>query len=229
MPSILSEKMNRVITLTLNRPKVINALDQALFENLLELLKLVNSGTKAVIIRGAGEKGFCAGADLKLLAGMDGETLSNYLTVANSALNSLAALPCPTIALVHGFTLGGGLELALACDFILADEKTTLGMPETKIGLIPGFGGAKRLANRIGIPKAKELIFTSKKITTEEALSMKLIDMSIKGEFLNEMAAQFIETLSPELSLAKQAFAQDDTDALFKEAFKKMDWSLVKK
>lgn len=218
MPTLLTEKHPAHCSFILNRPKVINALDGPLFKALQKNLSKVEG--KPLILSGAGEKGFCAGADLKALKGMNLEELANYLDEAKRAIDQLARFPNPTIALLHGYVLGGGLELALACDFLIADEETVLGMPETKIGLIPGFGGEKRLVARIGAAKAKELIFSGKNISASEALSMKLIDMVVKREFRDQVATTFAASFSPHLHWAKRAFAEEDSTPLFIEAFK---------
>lgn len=220
MSAIISKKKDSVLILELNRPKVINALNRQLFEELHEILLKPPGATTALILSGAGEKGFSAGADLKELEKMDVSEVSSYLELAIQTLNALEQYPRPTVALLHGYVLGGGLELALACDFLIAEEKATFGMPETTIGLIPGFEGEKRLPQRIGLMKAKEMIFTGKKYGAKEALAMKLIDAVAKSEYMEQMLTLHLHTLQPNLKNAKEAFSKENTIPLFIEAFK---------
>lgn len=224
MSAIISKKKGSVLTLELNRPKVINALDENIFENLLEVLVKPPGSISALILKGSGEKGFSAGADLKALAKMSVDQVSRYLELAHETINALENYPRPTIGMLHGYVLGGGLELALGCDFLIAEEKSIFAMPEARLGLIPGFQGEKRLKARIGATKAKEMVFTGKKYTAQEALSLKLIDAVAKSDFMDQILKLHLTSFAPNLASAKEAFNTDNTLPLFIECFKKMDW-----
>jgi enoyl-CoA hydratase len=164
--------------ITFNRPKVMNALNSALLEELSEALDAAagDENIRVLVLTGAGEKAFVAGADIKELAGLNPLQAKQFAHQGQSVINKIVGLPIPVIAAVNGYALGGGLEIALACDFIYASENAALGLPETTLGLIPGFGGTQRLPRLIGPNQAKELIYTGKIVPATEALILGLVN-----------------------------------------------------
>jgi enoyl-CoA hydratase len=150
-------------TLTVNRPKQLNALDAATLGELaaaLELARAQPDEVRAVIVTGAGEKAFVAGADIAAMSRLGPAEAREFAALGHRTLNALESLPVVTIAAVNGFALGGGCELAMACDLVYASEKARFGQPEVNLGLIPGFGGTQRLIRRVGLMRAKEMIFS---------------------------------------------------------------------
>ena len=175
-----------VETIIFNRPKVLNALNSALLDELSEALDAVagDEMIRVLVLTGAGEKAFVAGADIKELAGLNTLQARLFAHKGQSVINKLVGLPIPVIAAVNGYALGGGLEIALACDFIYASENAALGLPETTLGLIPGFGGTQRLPRLIGPSQAKELIYTGKLVPAAEAQILGLVNRVEKPENL---------------------------------------------
>ena len=172
------ERKEGISVITLNRPEVYNALN---FETLKELMKIVeelthSKATRAVIITGAGEKAFCSGADLKERRTFTEDQVRRYIHLIRETFTAIERLPRPVIAAVNGVALGGGMELALACDLRLADERAIFGLTETSLGIIPGAGGTQRLPRIVGKSKAKELIFTARRIDAAEAEKIGLVN-----------------------------------------------------
>src|SRR5690242_11607742 len=167
-----------VATLTLDRPRALNALDAATLRELARAIRELrrDGGVRALVVTGAGEKAFSAGADIAAMAAMTAAEGHAYSQLGHEVLGRLEALAIPVVAAVNGVALGGGLELALACDLIVASEKARLGQPEINLGLIPGFGGTQRLVRRIGQTRARELIYLGHAITAEEALRIGLVN-----------------------------------------------------
>jgi len=165
-----------VSTLTVSRPDALNALNgetlQALHTAIAELSARVGLG--CVIVTGAGEKAFVAGADIAGMSQMSQAEAQAFGELGHTTFAALEALPVPVIAAVNGFALGGGCELALACDFIYASSHAKFGQPEVKLGVVPGFGGTQRLSRRVGLGVARELIYTGKIIGPDEALRIGL-------------------------------------------------------
>ncbi|MDY0408242.1 enoyl-CoA hydratase [Virgibacillus soli] len=163
--------------ITINRPEVANALSQAVLNELQTIIKEIDNHPQVycTIITGAGEKAFCAGADLKERRGMSDKEVVKAVTRIGETVTMLEQMSMPTIAALNGVAFGGGLELALACDIRIANEHIKMGLTETSLAIIPGAGGTQRLPRLIGLGKAKELIFTAKAIRAEEALSIGLV------------------------------------------------------
>jgi enoyl-CoA hydratase len=176
--NIIFEVSDGIATITFNRPKALNALNADLLNELAKALDQIaeNEDIRVLILTGAGEKSFVAGADITELATFNALEAKNFARKGQSAINRLQCLPIPVIAAVNGFALGGGSEIALACDFIYASENAKLGLPEITLGLIPGFGGTQRLSRLIGKNRAKELIFTGKMISASEAYQMGMVN-----------------------------------------------------
>lgn len=166
-----------VALVTLDRPRALNALNTASLLELEEALRTVaqQPAVRALILTGAGEKAFVAGADIAEMAGYGAAQGLAFAQLGHRVLAALEALPIPTIAAVNGFALGGGCELALACDFIYASSNARLGLPEVSLGVIPGFGGTQRLTRLVGRARAKELIFTGEPVDAAKARELGLV------------------------------------------------------
>ncbi len=167
-----------IATLTFNRPKALNALNSALLQELSQALDHIQAdeAIRVLLLTGAGEKSFIAGADISEIATLSPLAAKQFAQLGQNAISKLQQLSIPVIAAVNGFALGGGCEMALACDFIYASEKALFGLPETTLGLIPGFGGTQRLPRLIGANRAKEMIFTGKHISAVEAADIGLVN-----------------------------------------------------
>jgi enoyl-CoA hydratase len=172
------DRTDAVAILTVDRQDALNALDVATLTELRDRLREVgdDQGVRAVILTGAGEKAFVAGADIKYMSGLDVEEAKSWGALGHEAGRLLETMPKPTIAAVNGFALGGGCELALACDIRYAASGAKLGQPEVNLGIIPGWGGTQRLARVCGLGVAKELIFTGRLVGAEEALRIGLVN-----------------------------------------------------
>jgi len=173
-------------TLTIDRPKALNALTTPSLRELEAALREVakNKDLRCLIVTGAGEKAFVAGADITEMAGYTTCEARDFAGLGHRVLAMLEALSIPTVAAVNGFALGGGCELALACDLIYASEKAKFGLPEVGLGLIPGFGGTQRLARLVGRARAMELIFTADKIDAAKAREVGLVLEVLSAEKL---------------------------------------------
>jgi len=175
----LEAKENGVWTLTLNRPQALNALSISLLNEMGDALRQLSEmdfdHAKALVITGSGEKSFVAGADIKEMIDMNSDQAHAFAEKGQSIFQELNLLKIPVIAAVNGFALGGGCELALACDFIIAADNAQFGLPEVSLGLIPGFGGTVRLLQAVGLRKAKELTFTGEMISADEAQRLGLV------------------------------------------------------
>ncbi len=168
-----------IAEVTLDRPEVMNALSTELLAALTEQLTVVHAdpAVLVVVLAGAGERAFCAGADLKERAAMTDAQLMAQRPVFRAAFGALLAVPQPVIAAVHGYALGGGCELALNSDVIVADDSAVFGLPEASVGLVPGCGGTQLLTRRVGAGRAAELIFTGRKLDAARAEAIGLVDV----------------------------------------------------
>jgi enoyl-CoA hydratase len=167
-----------IATVTIDRQDALNALDVATLVELRDrLAELAADGeVRAVVLTGAGEKAFVAGADIKYMSGLDPEQAKGWGALGHEAGRLLETMPKPTIAAVNGFALGGGCELALACDIRYASSRAKLGQPEINLGIVPGWGGTQRLARICGLGVAKELVYTGRTVDAEEALRIGLVN-----------------------------------------------------
>lgn len=167
------ESVGDVGVLTINRPSKLNALNIQVHRELKTFLtELHASNLKGLIVTGDGEKAFIAGADIAEMKPMTNGEAQAFAELGQQVTVLLETLPFPVIAAVNGFALGGGFEMALACDFIFATKNAVFGLPEVKLGLIPGFGGTQRLARVVGERRAKELMFSGRNVTSEEAVKL---------------------------------------------------------
>lgn len=184
----LSERVIRsnpepgIEVLTINRPESLNSLNSEVLSTLEIVIDQIESdarkpdGPKVLVITGSGSKAFVAGADIYEMSRFDSKSAVRFSALGHRVFNKIESLSIPVIAAVNGYALGGGCELALACDLIICSEKAVFGLPEVSLGLIPGFGGTVRLRERVGLSKAKELIFTAKKINANEAFQIGLVN-----------------------------------------------------
>ncbi len=208
---LLTEESEGIAVITLNRPDNMNALNRALLSSLKESIDdlIFRKDIRVVIITGAGEKAFCAGADLKERAGMEEDEVRKFIFTIRNLFSSLASLNKPVIAAVNGIALGGGTELALASDIRIASTNASMGLTETRLAIIPGAGGTQRLPRLIGIGKAKELIFTGRRVNAQEALEIGLVNKICEPDKLMEecknMAAMILETGPIAIEQAKYA------------------------
>jgi enoyl-CoA hydratase/carnithine racemase len=195
---VLCEVRDATAFVTLNRPRAANALSMELVGALghaFDRLEKENA-VRAVIVTGAGDKAFCAGADLKERRAMTLEETRSFLKHLNAVVDQIAACPKPTIAAINGAAYGGGLELALACDLRIADERAELGLVETRLGIIPGAGGTQRLARVAGLAVAKELILTGRRFGAATARALGVVSGVHPAGTLAEAA----QTLAAELA-----------------------------
>ncbi len=166
-----------VAVVTIDRQEALNALNVETLTELRDRLRELagDAEVRAVVLTGAGEKAFVAGADIKYMSGLEPEQAKGWGALGHEAAGLLETMPKPTIAAINGFALGGGCELALACDIRYASSRAKLGQPEINLGIVPGWGGTQRLARVCGIGVAKDLIFTGRNVDAEEALRIGLV------------------------------------------------------
>lgn len=187
-----------VVKITLNREGQANALSLALLEELQDTLSRINeeNDVRVVMITGAGTKAFCAGADLKERANMNEEQVRDAVGMIRSTMDMVEQLSQPVLAVINGIALGGGTELSLACDIRIASETASLGLTETSLAIIPGAGGTQRLPRLIGMGRAKELIYTARRISAEEAKEYGLVEYVTPAEQLEEKAVEIAKKIA---------------------------------
>jgi enoyl-CoA hydratase len=167
---------------TLNRPQALNALSFDILRSIGQVFDAVaKTRARALIVTGAGDKAFCAGADIKELRNRDLMAQKEGAELGQAVFAKLDRLPMPSIAVINGYALGGGLELALACTFRLAVRNAKMGLPEIKLGLVPGYGGTQRLPRTVGEPRALEMILTGRSVCADEALQIGLVNRLVDG------------------------------------------------
>ena len=201
----------KVLTICIDRPTALNSLSKDVLTKLVKVLRVENgkSDTRGLLLTGGGTKSFIAGADISEMQAMTVEEAQSVSALGQEVTCLLEQLPIPTIACVQGYALGGGCELALACDFIFATDKAVFGQPEVHLGIIPGFGGCVRLPLRIGVSRAKELIFSGRKIKAEEALAIGLVDKLYEGsEQMLQAAHELLHGISAKTSSEAIAIAK---------------------
>jgi enoyl-CoA hydratase len=209
--NVLVEVEKYIARVTINRPEALNALNGKILSELKDAVEEIgkNKEIRAVLFQGSGEKSFVAGADIAEMAGMNPLEAREFSRLGQGVFAAISRLKCPTIAVIQGFALGGGCELALACDLRIASEKAKFGQPEVGLGIFPGFGGTQRLARLVGPGRAKLLIFTGNVISAGDAYGMGLVDKVVPAENLKIEAitlADSIAAKSPNaITLAKTA------------------------
>src|SRR2546426_5700255 len=175
-----------IATLTVNRPKALNALNSATLRELVQAVREAAESSRALILTGAGDKAFVAGADIAEMAPMTPWTAREFSELGHVLTAMLEDIPCATIAAVNGYALGGGLELAVACDMIYASDNAKVGFPEVTLGITPGFGGTQRLVRLVGKLRAKEIIFTGDWVDARRAYEIGLVNAVVPREKLLE-------------------------------------------
>lgn len=187
----------------INRPKALNAINPTVIAELSRAIEQLGAqieagdwSVRAVILTGAGDKAFVAGADIAAMAEMTREQAMTFASEGHAVGEMLANLPVPAIAAVNGFALGGGCELALACDFIFASETARFGQPEVKLAVIPGFGGTQRMLRRVGIARALELCISGDMIRADEALRIGLVNRVVAPEALLDTCLALVATVA---------------------------------
>ena len=237
--TISFELSGNIGTLKINRPKALNALNAQVVEELTACLRELrgNKDLRCLIVTGAGDKAFVAGADIKEMSEREADTGEQMAQDGQTAFQLLEDLHCPSIAAVNGFALGGGLELALSCDFIVASKKAKVGLPEVSLGLLPGYGGTQRLARHIGKGKARLMTLTGDIFKAEQAEKWGLIAMTTEPDALMAEVMKMATTIASRspvaLNLAKRCINEgfDVSQAeglkleakLFGEVFKSKD------
>ena len=197
------EKDEEITLITINRPDKLNAINLSVMDEFITVLdSLEKDSSKVIIITGAGQKAFSAGADIEYMSKIGAVEAEKYALRGHEVLNKIESIEKPVIAAINGYALGGGCELALACDIRFASSNAQLGQPEVTIGICPGWGGTQRLLRIIGPARAKDLIFTGRKIGTEEALSMGLINKIFSPENLISESKVYAKNISKNSSFA---------------------------
>jgi enoyl-CoA hydratase/carnithine racemase len=208
---LLSEQQEGVAVITLNRPEVMNSFNFALLQALKAKIAEIrfDPDVRVVIVTGSGDRAFCSGADLKERATLSPIQVKEYIYTIRNLFTEIEQLNKPVIAAVNGVALGGGTELALASDIRIASQNATMGLTETRLAIIPGAGGTQRLPRLVGKGKAKELIFTGKRIGADEALEIGLVNKICAPEDLlatcRDMAVEICETGPVAIEQAKYA------------------------
>ena len=210
MPSyqdLLVEQAEAVATITINRPDKLNALNRSVLKELaasIEALENAEGDTRprVAILTGAGDKAFVAGADIAEMSKMTTAEAKTFSDAGHRVAHALEAAPFVVIAAVNGFALGGGCELALAADFIYASDKARFGQPEVNLGLMPGFGGTQRLARRVGLGLARELIYSGEPLNAERALAIGLVNEVVPHEKLLERVREVAKKIAGKAPLA---------------------------
>ncbi len=209
--SILVERDAGVATLTLNRPERMNVLNSEALGELDHALRLIalDEGVRAVVFRSASERAFTAGADIREMRGLDHAGAKAFSELGHRVANRLEREAPPVVMAANGYVMGGGVELACACDFRIASEDAVFCQPEINIGVLPGWGGTQRLARVIGLPRARELIYTGRKIDAQEALGLGLVHAVVPKADLRPrataLAAELASKSRPALMACKRA------------------------
>jgi enoyl-CoA hydratase len=208
---LLDQPEAGIYLLTLNRPQALNALNSEMLNELALALAQVaaDQAARVLLVTGAGEKAFVAGADISAMRDFSTEEARAFSAKGMGVMHALEALPVPVIALVNGYALGGGCELAMSCDWILAAENASFGQPEVNLGIPPGFGGTQRLTRLVGRAMALELLTTARQVKADEALRIGLVNHVYAAAALRDQGLKMARTIATKgpvaVRLAKQA------------------------
>ena len=215
METIQYHEEGMIATAVVSRPEAMNALNQQVLADLETVLQKVeaNSGVRVLILTGAGEKAFVAGADIKQIDQLAGaQAAEAFASQGQKLLGRIESLRVPVVAAVNGFALGGGLELALACDFILASKNAKFGLPECTLGIMPGYGGTVRLPRRVGVAMAREMAYSGGFYSAEQALAMGLVNRVVEFSELmpnvRELASQIASRAPVAISKIKRSMQE---------------------
>jgi enoyl-CoA hydratase len=217
--TLLYEKANGIAKITLNRPDKLNALNSTVYKELYDAFESAENDAevRVIILTGSGDRAFAAGSDVAEMQNMGPQEIQKFMGTIRKTSDFIYNLTKPTIAAIHGYTLGGGCELAMCCDLRIASEKAKFGQPEINLGLIPGASGTQRLPRLIGAAKAKELIYIGEQIDAATALNLGLVNKVVPPDKLMEEAMTWAGKLAaksgPVLAMAKTAINTGlDTD-----------------
>jgi len=201
---IIYEKSEGIATITLNRPEALNAFSKEVVSEVLQALEDIRNdeSVRVVVLTGAGEKAFSAGADIKAMIGMNALKARELSLMGEKLCLALENLEKPVIAALNGYTLGGGLEVAMSCDLRIASESSRMGQTEINIGLIPGWGGTQRLTRLVGRTKAKEMVFTGKMVDAKTAEQLGIVNMVVPTDKFRETVRQFALGLASKAPVA---------------------------
>ncbi len=206
MSSLLYEERGQVGIVTINRPEALNALNNATLAELDALLaEIATSAIRCLIVTGAGEKAFVAGVDIVEMRDFAPDDARESCCASNAVAGRLENFPSPVIAAVNGYALGGGTELALACDIRLASQNAVFALPEVSLGITPGTGGIQRLGRIVGMGKAKEMLFTTSRLNAEQALAAGLVNAVYPLEELMPAALKMAEKIASNAPIAVRA------------------------
>ena len=204
METILVNYEGNVAVITINRPKALNALSTQVLTELDAALEEVkaNKDVYALVITGAGEKSFVAGADIAEMKDKNVEEAAEYGRIGNAVFRKIETFPCPVIAAINGFALGGGCELAMSCDIRICSDNAMFGQPEVGLGITPGFGGTQRLARLVGAGMAKQMIYTARNIKADEAYRIGLVNAVYTQEELMPQAEKMAAGIAKNAPIA---------------------------
>lgn len=208
---LLEQPEPGIYLLTVNRPQALNALNAATLGELAQAAMAVaaDPAARVLLVTGAGDKAFVAGADISEMQQLTADQARAFSATGMQVMRALEALPVPVIALVQGYALGGGCELAMACDWIIAGDRAVFGQPEVNLGIPPGFGGTQRLARLVGRARALELITTARQVKADEALAIGLVHQVVPAAELRRRGLEVARTIAAKgpvaVRLAKQA------------------------
>lgn len=208
--NVLLEKEGRIATLTINRPKALNALNVETLLDIKAAVEIVrdDNDIDVLIVTGAGDKAFVAGADITYMLDINAMQGREFGRIGQGVFSLIECISKPVIAAINGFTLGGGCELAMACDFRICSEKSLFGQPEVGLGVTPGFGGTQRLPRLVGTGMAKQLLYTGDTINAQEALRIGLVNAVVPSENLMEYVQKIAKKIASRGAIAVQ-FCKD--------------------
>lgn len=183
-----------IATVTVNRPEALNALNAEVLEAIHTTVQGLRGKAHAILLTGAG-KAFVAGADIAQMANLTGDEAREFSLAGQDSFQALADFPGPVVAAINGYALGGGFELAMACDILIASDKAVVGQPEVKLGVVPGFGGSQRLPRRVGPGVAKWLLMSGDNVKADMALQLGLVDRVVPHDTLIPECRKLLETI----------------------------------